>query len=169
MNDSAPLTPTGAPNGLVAIIAAALLVWAGSYFLTQRDVAVPEGREVAGAQTAPEPTRPEPPAFPTELLEKIRQHDAPLLDLQARMWAHSVGSGQVSLETLESYSRDWIMDGSHREELFIRIRRNLAIGNTAPLTDEERARVEAAAAETRRILEKYRAQAVNDAARKGAQ
>lgn len=155
MRQTQPLEPTGAPKAIIVLILGFIAIWAAGYFYTHRATDIYEEPVPAGTKAAPAPPAAAQTGLPPDLLERIMQHEAPRLDLQARMWAHSVKSGQTSLETLEYYSRDWIMAGSHRDELFSRIRRDLAIGDTAPLTREERALVDADSARTRQMIEEY--------------
>lgn len=153
MNSRGALKPTGAPTPVVVFIAAALLLWGfGAYY--SRSSAERTG-EISMEVTESLPEPPARPSFPQELLDRLRENDRPLLDLEARMWAHTVQEGDVQLDTLEYYSRDWVMSGEHKEELFRRIRMNLALGSVLPLTEEETKELDAAKARARKILEEY--------------
>lgn len=74
------------------------------------------------------------------------------MDLEARSWAHRISIGEFTYGQLNGYSRNWVGDPDCNRQLMQLVQKYLNTGNTAPLTEEEKARVEQTRQAKRAVL-----------------
>lgn len=86
------------------------------------------------------------------LAEKVADAHKPVLELEARMWAHRIQGGEFTIKGLKEESRGWIVSDAYKEILFARIARLLRDGEVKPLTAEESKKLETVMEESRSIL-----------------
>lgn len=80
-----------------------------------------------------------------QLNAKINALEQKTLDLDARYWAHrvAVDPKDITMEQLEENSKQWTGSKELNTQLIAKIKENIRTGNTAPLTEKERAKLTA--------------------------
>lgn len=74
------------------------------------------------------------------------------MDLEARAWARRISNGEFTYGELNGNSLKWAGDPDCNRQLMQQVQKNLNTGNTAPLTEEEEARLEQTRKAKRAVL-----------------